>query len=127
MSTVYNESGLSQEAQEIHRALASLIEELEAVDWYNQRADVTQDEALKAILLHNRNEEIEHASMALEWLRRTIPNFDQELRTYLFTSAPVTEVEAVGGPAGDEGGTQGDAGSASGSLRIGNSTNKKDA
>ena len=96
MGTVYNESGLSQDAQEVHRALASLIEELEAVDWYNQRADVTQDEGLKAILLHNRNEEIEHASMALEWLRRKISNFDKELRTYLFTSAPVTEVEEAG-------------------------------
>jgi ferritin-like protein len=127
MSTVYNESGLSQEAQEIHRALASLIEELEAVDWYNQRADVTQDEALKAILLHNRNEEIEHASMALEWLRRTIPNFDQELRTYLFTSAPVTDVEGAGGRAGDEGGAPGGAGSVSGSLGIGNLTRKKEA
>jgi ferritin-like protein len=101
MSTVYNESGLSDDAKEIHRALASLIEELEAVDWYNQRADVTQDEGLKALLLHNRNEEIEHASMALEWLRRKIPDFDQELRTYLFTSVPVTEVEATAGGEGD--------------------------
>ncbi len=101
MGTVYNESGLSPEAQEVHRALASLIEELEAVDWYNQRADVTRDESLKAILLHNRNEEIEHASMALEWLRREMPNFDRELRTYLFTTAPVTEVEEAGGEAGD--------------------------
>ena len=100
MGTVYNESGLSQEAQEVHRALASLIEELEAVDWYNQRADVTQDEGLKSILLHNRNEEIEHASMALEWLRRKISNFDKELRTYLFTKAPVTEVEEAGGEPG---------------------------
>ena len=100
MSTVYNESGLSQDAREVHRALASLIEELEAVDWYNQRADVSQDEELKAILIHNRNEEIEHASMALEWLRRKMPNFDQELRTYLFTSAPITQVEETGGGAG---------------------------
>jgi ferritin-like protein len=100
MGTVYNESGLSQEAQEVHRALASLIEELEAVDWYNQRADVTKDEGLKAILLHNRNEEIEHASMALEWLRRKISNFDKELRTYLFTTAAVTEVEEAGGEPG---------------------------
>jgi ferritin-like protein len=119
MSTVYNEAGLSQEAQEVHRALASLIEELEAVDWYNQRADVTQDESLKAILLHNRNEEIEHASMALEWLRRKLPNFDQELRTYLFTSASVTEVEgAAGADAGEGGPARG--GASSGSLGIGN-------
>lgn len=126
MSTVYNESGLSQEAQEIHRALASLIEELEAVDWYNQRADVSQDQDLKAILLHNRNEEIEHASMALEWLRRRIPNFDQELRTYLFTSAPVTQVEEAGGEGGGEGEPAG-GGTSSGSLGIGDMTKGKEA
>jgi ferritin-like protein len=116
MSTVYNEPGLSGEAQEVHRALASLIEELEAIDWYNQRADVTGDKALKAILLHNRNEEIEHATMALEWLRRRIPNFDEELRTYLFTSAPITEVEKTAATADDPkpGGKTGD------SLGIGN-------
>jgi len=95
MSTTYHEptSELSAEARDVHRALASLIEELEAVDWYNQRADVTADEALRAVVLHNRNEEIEHAAMALEWLRRRIPKFDEEPRTYLFTSAPITEVE----------------------------------
>ena len=86
MGTVYNESGLSQDAQEIHRALASLIEELEAVDWYNQRMDVTQDEALRAILEHNRNEEIEHAAMALEWLRRKLPKFDEELFKFVHNS-----------------------------------------
>jgi hypothetical protein len=98
MSTVYHEqySDLSPQAIDAHRALASLIEELEAVDWYNQRADVTGDESLKAILLHNRNEEIEHAAMALEWLRRRIPEFDEQLRTYLFTEAPITEVEEQG-------------------------------
>ena len=126
MSTVYNESGLSQEAQEVHRALASLIEELEAVDWYNQRADVAQDQELKAILLHNRNEEIEHASMALEWLRRRIPNFDHELKTYLFTSAPVTEVEEAAGEGGGEGEpSRSDA--PSGSLGIGNMNKGKEA
>jgi ferritin-like protein len=103
MSTIYHESGLSANAQEVHRALASLIEELEAIDWYNQRADVSKDEALKAILLHNRNEEIEHASMALEWLRRVVPEFDHELRTYLFTKAPITEVEEAGGGDGGAG------------------------
>jgi len=126
MSTVYHESGLSQEAQEVHRALASLIEELEAVDWYNQRADVTQDEGLKAILLHNRNEEIEHASMALEWLRRRISNFDEELRTYLFTSAPITEVEEAAGEGGGESGDTGEAGASAGSLGIGNMSKKKE-
>jgi ferritin-like protein len=93
MSTVYHEQGLSKDAQSLHRALASMIEELEAVDWYNQRADVAQDEELKKILLHNRNEEIEHASMLLEWVRRRMPEFDHELNTYLFTKAPITEVE----------------------------------
>jgi len=116
MGTVYNEAGLSVEAQEVHRALASLIEELEAIDWYNQRADVTQDEQLKAVLLHNRNEEIEHAAMALEWLRRKISNFDEELKTYLFTSAPITQIEE-----GAEGGeAAGESEGASGSLDVGN-------
>lgn len=93
MSTVYHESGLSKEAQSMHRALASMIEELEAVDWYNQRADVAEDEELKKILLHNRNEEIEHASMLLEWVRRRIPEFDEELKTYLFTKKSILEIE----------------------------------
>ena len=96
MSTVYHESGLSADAQGIHRAIASMCEELEAVDWYNQRADVAKDAELKEILLHNRNEEIEHASMLLEWLRRKMPKFDTELKTYLFTSAKITEVEEAG-------------------------------
>jgi uncharacterized protein len=93
MSTVYHESGLSEEVKAAHRALSSLIEELEAVDWYNQRADVAQDEELKKILIHNRNEEMEHAAMLLEWLRRKYPDFDEELKTYLFKTAPITEIE----------------------------------
>jgi len=92
---------LSASAREVHRALTTLIEELEAVDWYHQRVDVTGDEDLKAILLHNRDEEIEHAAMALEWLRRRIPKFDEELRTYLFTSGPITELEEA--PEGESG------------------------
>lgn len=93
MSTVYHEEGLSEQAQNVHRALASLIEELEAVDWYNQRVDVTNDAELKAILAHNRDEEVEHAAMALEWLRRLLPQFDEELKTYLFTTGPITAIE----------------------------------
>ncbi|MEJ2722878.1 MAG: ferritin-like domain-containing protein [bacterium] len=95
MSTEYHEpvSELSADAREIHRALASLIEELQAVDWYHQRVDVSSDEELAAILIHNRDEEIEHATMTLEWLRRRIPKFDEELRTYLFTDKPITKVE----------------------------------
>jgi ferritin-like protein len=95
MSTGYHEpeAELSSETRELHRALASLIEELEAVDWYQQRVDVTGDEDLKEILAHNRDEEIEHAAMALEWLRRRMPKFDEELRTYLFTSGSIAEAE----------------------------------
>ena len=76
-----------------HQAITSLIEELEAVDWYRQRADDCEDEALREILLHNMREEMEHASMVLEWLRRNDGDWENELRTYLFTKAPITEVE----------------------------------
>jgi uncharacterized protein len=85
---------LAQATQERHRAIASLMEELEAVDWYDQRVDATTDESLKAILAHNRDEEKEHAAMTLEWLRRNDAVWDRMLRTYLFTEAPITEVEA---------------------------------
>jgi len=77
-----------------HRALTSLVEELEAVDWYDQRVKATNDSSLADVLAHNRDEEKEHASMTLEWLRRRDPVLDRHLRTYLFTSEPVTEVEA---------------------------------
>src|SRR5579884_433808 len=77
-----------------HRAIVSLGEELEAIDWYDQRVRATSDASLAAVLAHNRDEEKEHASMTLEWLRRHDPVLDQHLRTYLFTSEPVTEVEA---------------------------------
>ena len=90
MSSAYLENNLSDSAADVHRTLASLQEELEAVDYYNQRADRTQDADSKAILLHNRNEEIEHATMLLEWLRRRIPAFDEALKTYLFTTLPIT-------------------------------------
>ncbi len=76
-----------------HRAIVSLMEELEAVDWYNQRVTASSDQELAAIMAHNRDEEKEHASMTLEWLRRRDPVFDRHLRTYLFTEVPVTEVE----------------------------------
>jgi ferritin-like protein len=118
MSTTYHEptAELSPETREVHRALASLIEELEAIDWYNQRVSATQDEELKAILAHNRDEEIEHAAMALEWLRRRMPKFDEELRAYLFASAPILEVEAAGA---GEPVASGAGGSSSGDLGIG--------
>jgi len=77
-----------------HRAIVSIREELEAVDWYDQRVDATGDDALAAVLAHNRDEEKEHAAMTIEWLRRNDPVLDRHLRTYLFTTAPVTEIEA---------------------------------
>ncbi|MEJ2433624.1 MAG: ferritin-like domain-containing protein, partial [Pseudolabrys sp.] len=83
---------LSQQTRDMHRAIISIMEELEAVDWYNQRVDVCQDEELKAILAHNRDEEKEHASMLLEWLRRRDPSFDKELRDYLFTDKPIASL-----------------------------------
>ncbi len=109
MSSSYLESGLSETAADVHRVLASLQEELEAIDYYHQRADRTQDAESKAILEHNRNEEIEHASMLLEWLRRRLPAFDKDLKTYLFTSAPITGIEeaATGGEAQAPGATSG--------------------
>ncbi|MEF8720350.1 MAG: encapsulin-associated ferritin-like protein [Candidatus Accumulibacter necessarius] len=79
------ESELSDETRDMHRAIVSLMEELEAVDWYNQRADACKDAELKAILRHNRDEEKEHAAMVLEWIRRKDASFSKELRDYLFT------------------------------------------
>jgi ferritin-like protein len=84
---------LTRKTAHLHYALSSLREELEAVDWYRQRADDTEDAQLKAILLHNAGEEIEHAAMLLEWIRRSEPRFDKELKEYLFTDAPITAVE----------------------------------
>lgn len=76
---------LSDETRDMHRAITSLMEELEAVDWYNQRVDACKDRELKAILEHNRDEEKEHAAMVLEWIRRRDPKMDAELRDWLFT------------------------------------------
>jgi ferritin-like protein len=76
-----------------HRATVSLMEELEAIDWYDQRIDAATDETLKAILRHNRDEEKEHAAMVLEWLRRQDPAIDQQLRTYLFKEGDIMAVE----------------------------------
>src|SRR5437667_9919369 len=85
---------LTPQTRDLHRAIVSLMEELEAIDWYDQRVDATADESLRAVLAHNRDEEREHAAMTLEWLRRNDPTWDRVLRTYLFTEAPITEVEA---------------------------------
>ena len=84
---------LSKKTLNMHYAITSLIEELEAVDWYRQRADDCDDAELRAVLLHNANEEIEHAAMTLEWIRRNDEHFQKELKTYLFTEGPITEVE----------------------------------
>ena len=80
---------LNDEVRDMHRAIVSLMEELEAVDWYNQRADACRDQELKAILEHNRDEEKEHASMVLEWIRRKDHAFSKELQDYLFTDKPI--------------------------------------
>jgi ferritin-like protein len=84
---------LSPETTEFHRAIVSLMEELDAIDWYNQRAEACADIQLKKILKHNRDEEIEHAVMALEWIRRNFAKFDEALKTYLFTTGDITAIE----------------------------------
>ncbi|WP_339631222.1 ferritin-like domain-containing protein [uncultured Sneathiella sp.] len=80
---------LSDETRDMHRAITSLMEELEAVDWYNQRVDACKDEELKKILAHNRDEEKEHAAMVLEWIRRRDSVLDDELKDYLFKEGPI--------------------------------------
>lgn len=98
--------------RDYHRAIKSLMEELEAVDWYQQRVDTATDPELKKILAHNRDEEMEHACMVLEWLRRNMPGWDGMLRTYLFQdpALSITEIEdseegqaALGGSASEPG------------------------
>jgi ferritin-like protein len=90
-SATFHEStdSLKPETMDRHRAIVSLMEELEAVDWYDQRIDAAKDEELRAILAHNRDEEKEHAAMVLEWLRRRDAKWNDELREYLFTDGPI--------------------------------------
>ncbi len=88
-----HEQNLSPQTLDRHRAIVSLMEELEAVDWYNQRVEATSDDSLKRILVHNRDEEAEHAAMLIEWLRRTYPQFGEEIKTYLFTDGDILEAE----------------------------------
>jgi uncharacterized protein len=102
---------LGPELLDRHRAVSNLIEELEAIDWYDQRIKAADDAQLKAILAHNRNEEKEHASMLLEWLRRHDDEFSGHLKTYLFTSAPIREASPDAGNSAK--------GSGDGSLGIG--------
>jgi uncharacterized protein len=101
---------LGSEAIDRHRAIVSIMEELEAIDWYDQRAIASDDDELRAILEHNRDDEKEHAAMALEWLRRHDSLLDGQLRRYLFTDGSITAKE-------DE--AEGDDGAGSGSLGIG--------
>ena len=82
---------LSDATRDMHRAIISLMEELEAVDWYNQRVDACHDPELKMILAHNRDEEKEHAAMLLEWIRRRDSRFNKELKDYLFTEKPIVD------------------------------------
>jgi ferritin-like protein len=106
---------LSAEVIDRHRAIQSLMEELEAVDWYDQRVAACQDDELRAILAHNRDEEKEHAAMVLEWLRRHDAAFDAHLRTYLFSDGSILEREE----ASEDGGNPKAAAAGSGSLSIG--------
>jgi ferritin-like protein len=82
---------LTPQTRDMHRAILSLMEELEAIDWYQQRVEAATDDALRTVLAHNRDEEKEHAAMVLEWIRRHDPAFDVQLKKYLFTTAPITE------------------------------------
>jgi uncharacterized protein len=110
------EDRLSGATIDRHRAYVSIQEELEAAGWYDQRVDATTNRDLAAILAHNRDEEKEHASMLLEWLRRNDPTFDKHLRTYLFTTEPITEIETE---VVEGGGATATASDGNGSLGIG--------
>lgn len=116
MTSGYHErhEDLTERTRDLHRALSSLMEELEAVNWYQQRVDATGDPALRDILGHNRDEEIEHACMVIEWLRRNHPKFDEQLRRFLFTDGPI-----VGAEEDEDPGT--------GSLGLGKLTQSPDA
>ena len=110
------ESVLKPETIDRHRAVVSIMEELEAIDWYDQRIDAATDQELKELLAHNRDEEKEHAAMMLEWLRRRDAKLDEHLRTYLFTNKRLLEIEEE---AEGNGGGEKSAASCDGSLGIG--------
>jgi hypothetical protein len=113
-----DEAKLAPATIDRHRAIVSLMEELEAVDWYDQRVDAARDDELRAILAHNRDEEKEHAMMVLEWLRRNDATFDEMIRTYLLKSGSIIghEEAATGGTGGGNGNG---ASGGDGSLGIG--------
>ncbi|MCU1490512.1 MAG: hypothetical protein JWM85_1917 [Acidimicrobiaceae bacterium] len=106
---------LGPEVIDRHRAIVSIMEELEAIDWYDQRVSAASDPELAALLAHNRDEEKEHAAMTLEWLRRRDPALSEQLRTYLFTSSPILEIEE----STVEGESSGTSEDSQGSLGIG--------
>jgi ferritin-like protein len=117
---------LSEETRNMHRAIVSLKEELEAVDWYQQRAEACSDEELRAVLVHNKNEEIEHAMMNLEWIRRHSEVFDTNIKTYLNSKGSILEVEKEqtggeqgGGESGGDGAANEGSVTRSASLGIG--------
>ena len=110
---------LPDEVIDLHRAIVSLMEELEAVDWYNQRAAVCTDPELKGILEHNRDEEIEHAAMVLEWIRRSTPRFDEELRTYLFADGSILDAETEATSGEGESGSSPGGSSETGGIHLG--------
>ena len=121
-SAGYHESigQLKPQTLDRHRAIVSIMEELEAIDWYDQRIDAAADDELRAILAHNRDEEKEHACMLLEWLRRRDAKLDATLRTYLLSDQPVLEIEAAADAAQAGGSDAGeDASLGIGSLRAG--------
>lgn len=111
-----SEHSLNPEIIDRHRAIVSIMEELEAIDWYDQRVSAATDAELKQLLAHNRDEEKEHASMVLEWLRRRDPKLNEHLRTYLFTEGSLLEIEKEAEGKGG-GGTSSDGSLGIGSLR----------
>jgi hypothetical protein len=113
---------LSQKTLNLHFAIVSLMEELDAIDWYRQRADDAEEETLKELLLHNMREEMEHAAMVLEWIRRRNADFAGHLKTYLFTDTPIVGIERAVESGGQSGpaaaaGASGSAGVTIGSLK----------
>jgi uncharacterized protein len=120
-STAFHESeeNLQPRTKEHHRAIVSLMEELEAIDWYDQRIDATEDDDLRSILVHNRDEEKEHAVMTLEWLRRRDPELDRYLRQYLFTEGSITELEEAETGTAEGNGTGNGTSRRTGALGIG--------
>jgi ferritin-like protein len=123
-SNTLHEEGLKPETIDRHRAIASIMEELEAVDWYDQRVEASTDPELRAILEHNRDEEKEHAAMVLEWLRRHDAKLDEHLKTYLFTTAPIREINAAAEEAGGAEAGESKAPRRDGSLGIGSLKSK---